>query len=104
MTNESIERSEESFDPELTPEEQEEKARLIAQVLELQSTLEVRQCDVNIVSPSQQCWGSVTFSCGSGSADLYLLRIRGDFKDENFFSSYFFLLLTYLFCNTFMRK
>jgi hypothetical protein len=41
MTNESIERSEESFDPELTPEEQEEKARLIAQVLELQSTLEV---------------------------------------------------------------
>ncbi len=41
MTNESIERSEESFDPELTPEEQEEKARLITQVLELQSTLEV---------------------------------------------------------------
>jgi hypothetical protein len=32
----------------------------------------------NIFIPACQCWGSVTFWCGSGSPDLYLLLMDPD--------------------------
>jgi hypothetical protein len=55
------------------------------------------------IEPWRQCWGSMTFWCGYGSADPYLLLMDPDL-DLTPFYYFYYLLKNLIFCKIFVIK